>query len=64
MQIFLRIENKVYNCYYRKGVVNVLSMKLTFFSYDELGEILIYFTLWFSPVEVSRQVLMNDIEKK
>lgn len=30
VQIFLRIEDKAYNCYYRQGVVHVLSTKLSF----------------------------------
>lgn len=30
VQIFLRIEDKIYNFYYRKGVENVLSTKLSF----------------------------------
>lgn len=30
VQIFLRIEDKVYDFYYRIGVVNVLSTKLSF----------------------------------
>ena len=62
VQIFLRIEDKVYNCYYREDVVNVLSTKLNFLSYDEFGDINLFYFMAFPSR--GQQTGNDEIQKR